>query len=324
MASSRSTSIDRLLKQLKAAEKLPRDTRVNPPIGRLSSLCEDAIRALRLDPIVLEVSTPINIIGDLHGQFYDLLTYFQRTGLPPATSYLFLGDYVDRGRNSIETISFLLALKVKYPKYIWLLRGNHETPDLSRLYGFEEECAERYPGSGLFDKFNEVFRWLPLAAVAGEGIFCVHGGLSPDLVSLDQIRAQQRPLDIPEDGLLSDLLWADPNTEHVGYEESERGTSYTFGADVVREFLNRNGFDLLCRGHQCVTNGFEFPFGAEQTVLTVFSAPNYCEEFPNKGAMLKVDKGLRCMFEYIMPDRPPVEPVRPSTTRPGGRAVKAV
>ena len=161
----------------------------------------------------------------------------KRCGKPPETKLLFLGDYVDRGRNSIETFAYLLAMKVKYPSEVWLLRGNHETRDISQLYGFWNECTERY-GPRLWEKFVDVFSYLPLAAVISNRIFCVHGGLSKGLTNLDTIKNMKRPIDIPDSGPLADLLWADPSNEHDGFEESERGTSYTYGVDVVEEFLN--------------------------------------------------------------------------------------
>jgi serine/threonine-protein phosphatase PP1 catalytic subunit len=309
--SARPPPVDRLLAKFKGADKLERTTRISLPAELLSLLCDEAITVLRQDPIVLNILAPVNVIGDIHGQFYDLLTYFQRGGSLPQTSYLFLGDYVDRGYNSIETISYLLALKIKHPKSVWMLRGNHETPEVSKLYGFQEECEARYHGAGLFEKFTEVFRWLPMAAIISDRIFCVHGGLSRDLATLDLLRKIQRPLDIPDEGMLADLLWADPDKDVKGYDESVRGTSYVFGADVVREFLDANDFDLICRGHQCVMGGFDFPFPQDQSVLTVFSAPNYCDELGNNGAMLKVDQLLRCSFEIIPPPG-----VKPNHDRP--------
>jgi serine/threonine-protein phosphatase PP1 catalytic subunit len=270
---------------------------VKVTVTDLSWLCTEAIKVLKRDPILLRLPSPISIIGDLHGQFLDLLEFFKRGGSPPRTSWLFLGDYVDRGPCSVGTFAYLLALKVRFPKNIWLIRGNHETPDISQLYGFFDEC-ERYDGVRLYDRFIEVFRWLPLAAIVNHRIFCVHGGLSQDLKTLNDIEKLGRPLDIPDDGLLSDLLWADPNAVHIGFEPSERGTSFTFGVDVVEEFLQNNDLDLLCRGHQVVHEGYEFPFHPSQCTVTVFSARDYCGA-GNKGGMLKVDGALRCTFECL-------------------------
>jgi serine/threonine-protein phosphatase PP1 catalytic subunit len=214
----------------------------------------------------------------------------------------------------------LLALKVKYPKNIWMLRGNHETPEISRLYGFFDDCHDRYGSAELFDKFTQVFRWLPLIAIISDRIFCVHGGLSRELADLKQIASIARPLDIPDEGLLADLLWADPSPEHSGYMDSDRGTSYTFGRDVAQAFLERHDFDLICRSHQVVHNGYEFPFSPDQSVLTVFSAANYCGDFGNKGAMMTVNGNLRCSFSFIEPPPVPATPPRPTTgmlKRPG-------
>jgi serine/threonine-protein phosphatase PP1 catalytic subunit len=280
-------------------------------------LCGEAITVLKRDPILLRVTAPITVIGDLHGQFHDLLEFFRLGSLPPTTSWLFLGDYVDRGPCSVGILAYLLALKIKFPKQIWLLRGNHETPDISRLYGFYDECAI-YDAVNLYNRFLEVFRWLPLAAVISERIFCVHGGLSPEFESLQDIEKLTRPIDIPEEGMLNDLLWADPSVIHSGYEPSERGTAFTFGLDVAEAFLRANNFDLICRGHQVVQAGFEFPFRPSNCTVTVFSARDYCGQMGNKGAMLKVDATLNCSFSCLepLPAKPP--PLRPLT----GRLVK--
>lgn len=297
--SSEPSSADKILRQLFAARGQPRDTHVQLKVQDILWLCQEAIEVLKVDPILLELEAPIAVCGDLHGQFFDLLEFINSSGKPPETKYLFLGDYVDRGRHSIETFTILLAMKVRYPDSVYLLRGNHETEDISRLYGFFAECASRY-NQALWERFNEVFLYLPLAAVISKRIFCVHGGLSPKLENLDQIRAIKRPLVIPEHGMLADLLWADPSNEHQGFVESERGTSYTFGSDAARAFLDANDFDLVCRAHQVVCYGFDFPFEGRE-VLTVFSAPDYCDEFGNTGAILKVDENLKCTFDFVAP-----------------------
>ena len=166
--------IDRLWKQLNDAENLPRNTHVKMSQEDLILLCNEAINTLKKDETLLNLEAPITVFGDIHGQFYDLLKFMKCCGKPPETNLLFLGDYVDRGRNSIETFAYLLAMKVKYPDHVWLLRGNHETRDISQLYGFWNECTERY-GPRLWERFVDVFSYLPLAAVISNRIFCVHG-----------------------------------------------------------------------------------------------------------------------------------------------------
>jgi serine/threonine-protein phosphatase PP1 catalytic subunit len=308
-----SPRLGKILDRLKQAETLKRHTEVKLDHSDLTWLCMEATKTLKSDPVLLKLNAPITVLGDIHGQFYDLLEFLKLGGSPPTTNYLFLGDYIDRGRNSIETFSYLLALKIKYPKNIWLLRGNHETPDICRLYGFYDECTARY-SEALWNRFVEVFRFLPLAAVISSRIFCVHGGLSQELKRLDEIARIEPSLDIPERGPVADLLWSDPCPEHGGFLESQRGTAYTFGADAARKFLNDNDLDLICRGHQVVMNGYEFPFSSDQCVLTVFSAPDYCEEFGNKGAMLRVASDLKCSFQFVDPARArPAQAPRPLT-----------
>jgi serine/threonine-protein phosphatase PP1 catalytic subunit len=150
-------------------------------------------------PIFLELESPINICGDVHGQFYDLLRLFEYGGYPPEANYLFLGDYVDRGKQSLETICLLLAYKVKYPENFFLLRGNHECASINRIYGFYDECKRRYSVK-LWKVFTECFNCLPIAASVDDKILCMHGGLSPELQVLDQLRKICRPTDVPEQG----------------------------------------------------------------------------------------------------------------------------
>ena len=223
-------------------------------------------------------------------------------GFPPASNYLFLGDYVDRARQSVETIGLLLAYKVRFPASFFLLRGNHECASLNRIYGFFDECKRRYSVK-LWRVFGDCFNCMPVAAVVGDRILCMHGGLSPELESLDQIRALARPTEVPEDGLLCDLLWSDPEPRVTGWGYNGRGVSYTFGPDVVDEFLERQGLELICRAHQVVEDGYEFI--ANRKLVTIFSAPNYCGEFDNAGGMLVVGADLRCSFKILRPVHPP-------------------
>ncbi|CAL1268721.1 unnamed protein product, partial [Larinioides sclopetarius] len=196
----------------------------------------------------------VSFLGDIHGQYTDLLRLFEYGGFPPEANYLFLGDYVDRGKQSLETICLLLAYKIKYPENFFLLRGNHECASINRIYGFYDECKRRY-NIKLWKTFTDCFNCLPIAAIIDEKIFCCHGGLSPDLQSMEQIRRIMRPTDVPDTGLLCDLLWSDPDKDVQGWGENDRGVSFTFGADVVSKFLNRHDLDLICRAHQ-VNNSF--------------------------------------------------------------------
>eukprot|EP01028_Stygiella_incarcerata_P003680 TRINITY_DN1766_c1_g1_i1.p1 TRINITY_DN1766_c1_g1~~TRINITY_DN1766_c1_g1_i1.p1 ORF type:complete len:327 (-),score=63.82 TRINITY_DN1766_c1_g1_i1:423-1403(-) len=249
-------------------------------------------------PPLLELDAPIKICGDVHGQYYDLLRLFEYGGFPPESNYLFLGDYVDRGKQSIESICLLLAYKVKYQENFFILRGNHECASINRIYGFYDECKRRY-NIKLWKSFTDCFNCMPICAIVDEKIFCTHGGLSPELKSMEQIRKIARPTDVPDVGLLCDLLWSDPEEGIAGWGQNDRGVSFTFGVDVVEKFLRKHDFDLVCRAHQVVEDGYQF--FAKRQLVTVFSAPNYCNEFDNAGAMMSVDETLMCSFQILKP-----------------------
>ncbi|KAG1749970.1 phosphoprotein phosphatase PPZ [Suillus paluster] len=238
------------------------------------------------------------IVGDVHGQYSDLIRLFEMCGFPPAANYLFLGDYVDRGKQSLETILLLLCYKIKYPENFFLLRGNHECANVTRVYGFYDECKRRC-NIKTWKTFIDVFNCLPIAAIVASKIFCVHGGLSPSLHSMEDIKRVQRPTDVPDYGLLNDLLWSDPSDTALDWEDNERGVSYCFGKAIINEFLVRYDMDLICRAHMVVEDGYEF--WNDRTLVTVFSAPNYCGEFDNYGACMSVSEDLLCAFELLKP-----------------------
>jgi len=256
---------------------------------------------------LLELDAPINIVGDVHGQYKDVLRMFKLCGKPATTNpFIFLGDYIDRGTQGIETVCLLLAYKCKFPVNFFLLRGNHEDPSINRIYGFYDECVRRY-SMQIWKAINECLNCLPVAAIIGERLFCVHGGLSPELLGpkgcLEQILEVERgpQANVPDSGLLCDFLWADPDLENNnGWAENARGVSYTFGPDVVERFLEKYDFDLIVRAHQVVEDGYEF--FADRSLVTLFSAPNYCGEFDNSGAIMTVNEGLVCSFQILKPE----------------------
>eukprot|EP00122_Pirum_gemmata_P007273 Pgem_evm1s6671 len=155
--------------------------------NEIRALCAKSREIFIQQPILLELQAPIKICGDVHGQYFDLLRLFEYGNFPPESNYLFLGDYVDRGKQSLETICLLLAYKIKFPENFFLLRGNHESASINRIYGFYDECKRRY-NIKLWKTFTDCFNCLPIAAIIDEKIFCMHGGLSPDLHSMEQIR----------------------------------------------------------------------------------------------------------------------------------------
>ena len=179
-----------------------------------------------------------------------------------------------------------------------MLRGNHECASINRIYGFYDECKRRY-SIKLWKIFTDCFNCLPVVAVIDNKILCMHGGLSPELTSLEQINEVQRPTDIPDTGMLCDLLWSDPDKDVVGWGENDRGVSWTFGSDEVAKFLKEHDLELICRAHQVVEDGYEF--FAKRQLVTIFSAPNYCGEFDNAAAIMSVDDSLMCSFQILKP-----------------------
>jgi len=268
------------------------------PERQLEFLCYRTKTVFAEQPMMLELDAPMRVAGDVHGQFYDLLRIFEYGGPPEDMNYLFLGDYVDRGKNSIETVTLLLAFKAKYPENFFILRGNHECASINRLYGFFDECKRRY-SIKLWKTFGDVFNFMPVCALIDDRILCMHGGLSPELTSLEQIRHLPRPVDVPDSGLLCDLLWSDPSLEVSNWGDNDRGVSFTFGAEIVRGFLKKHNLDLIARAHQVVEDGYEFFAGRQ--LVTIFSAPNYCREFDNAAAVMSIDENLLCSFKVLKP-----------------------
>ena len=293
--------IDDILGQLLSAREAPPQTEISLPEDTIVSLLGTARDILLEQPMLLELNAPISIVGDIHGQYCDLLRLFEMGGSPSTSRpYLFLGDYVDRGAQGIECICLLATYKIKFPENFFMLRGNHECPSINRIYGFYDECKRRYSVK-LWRLMNDMMNCLPIAAIVDERMFCVHGGLSPDLVAFDQVLDIERPAQVPDQGLLCDFLWADPDPDIRGWEENARGVSYTFGADCVSNFLEQHDFDLVVRAHQVVEDGYEF--FADRQLVTIFSAPNYCGEFDNAGAMMIVDENLCCSFKILRPSK---------------------
>ncbi|KAI8098445.1 serine/threonine-protein phosphatase PP-Z [Gilbertella persicaria] len=266
--------------------------------SEVTAICRAAMDIFLSQPSLLELSPPVKVVGDTHGQYTDLIRLFEMGGFPPTSNYLFLGDYVDRGKQSLENILLLFCYKIKYPENFFLLRGNHECANVTKVYGFYDECKRRLSPK-MWRTFVDVFNTLPIAALVAGKIFCVHGGLSPSLHSMDDIRNIQRPTDVPDYGLLNDLLWSDPADIEGDWEDNERGVSYVFGKKIINEFLSKYDLDLVCRAHMVVEDGYEF--FSNRSLVTVFSAPNYCGEFDNFGAIMSVNEELLCSFELLTP-----------------------
>lgn len=247
-----------------------------------------ATKVISSEPNILELEGPITVCGDIHGQFEDMLEIFNISGLPPHTRYLFLGDYVDRGPKSVEVMMLLCLLKLKFPDSFYLLRGNHESLNITQIYGFRQEVLAKYRSESLWLAFEPLFNSLPIAAVVNKSVFCVHGGLSRDVKYLADIAQIDRFHEIPMNGPFCDLMWADPSHDECLFTDPLRNAGTRFGARASANFLKVNNLKLIVRGHQVMTEGCEYC--QSKKVLTVFSAPNYEPLLGNKAGILILDE----------------------------------
>jgi len=257
----------------------------------------------------IEDNAQLTVCGDTHGQFFDLMELFRLNGFPTDKHYyLFNGDFVDRGSWSTEIALLLYAYKWLRPSAFFINRGNHETDDMNRAYGFEGECKHKY-NDRVFKLFSESFSALPLATLIGKKYLVLHGGLfSDDKVTLDDIRKlnrhnQRQP---GQAGLMMEMLWTDPQTE-PGRGPSKRGVGMQFGPDVTKRFCDNNGLEAIIRSHEVRMEGYEEEHNGK--CITVFSAPRYCDSTENKGAYINI--GPEYKLEFHKFDAVPHPPIKP-------------
>ncbi|OHS96061.1 Ser/Thr protein phosphatase [Tritrichomonas foetus] len=271
-------------------------------------LCRKVIKVFANEPSLLEIDSPVKICGDIHGQLSDLLKVFKLGGIPPKTKYLFLGDYVDRGENSVEVICLLYALKIQFPEHIYLLRGNHESDEMTEAFGFLEEVSIKL-GQEYWEYFIDSFNYMPIAAIVLKQYFCVHGGISPDLKRASDINNIKRPSIIPGAGILADLLWSDPDNQIETYGPNWRGETVSYGLKAVKKFLKRSGLSCIIRGHQVARNGYNFPFLPSRCVITLFTASNYPGALNNKAAYLEISSGKGYVMHFLRQNTKKKKPI---------------
>lgn len=262
----------------------------------MKALCDMVRNILLEESNIQPVSSPVTICGDIHGQFWDLIELLRKGGEVPETSYIFMGDFVDRGHYSLETVSLLLALKARYPDRVTLLRGNHESRQITQVYGFYDECQHKYGSAAVWKACCNVFDFLNIAAIIDGTTFCVHGGLSPDIRTLDQIRVLSRSQEIPHEGAFCDLMWSDPD-DIESWAVSPRGAGWLFGRNITQEFNHVNNLNIIARAHQLVQEGYKYMF--DEQLVTVWSAPNYCYRCGNSASIMTVhEDGSRTFTVY--------------------------
>ena len=272
-----------------------------------------AFELFRAESNLLQLKDPITVVGDIHGQFYDMLKLLDIGGNPDNTKYLFLGDYVDRGSFSIEVVLLLFAIKISRPSTVFLLRGNHECRHMTTFFNFRQECIYKYDLE-VYDRIMECFDTLPVAALLNNRFLALHGGISPELMTLDDLNRIERFVEPPKEGLYCDILWSDPVDDAQGkatelFKSNEvRGCSYFFNVEALNRFLRRNELLSIIRGHEAQLDGYkmhrwngnnEFP-----AVITIFSAPNYCDIYNNKAAIIKVENNTLNIQQFNYTSHP--------------------
>ena len=256
-------------------------------ISEIKFVCDKSKEILKKEPTILSLTPPITLVGDIHGQYQDLLEIFYQQGYPKdGISFVFIGDFVDRGLNSVEVFLILLILKIQYPNQVFLTRGNHESHIITQQYGFYDEILRKFGNSVVWQYFVDVFDVLPLGGIINKKIYCLHGGLSPSSKTIDEIKKVDRFMDIPRMGLMCDMLWSDPEDRN-GWANNSRGAGYTWGIDASEEFLYLNDLKFVARAHQLVMRGYNWCHNKQ--VLSIFSAPNYCYRCGNEAAIIEIE-----------------------------------
>ena len=249
------------------------------------------------------LKTPLIICGCINAHFEELKDIFKICGNISETKYLFLGDYVGRGWNGLSTFILLILYLIKYPNNIILLRGNHDSRIFSQIYGLYNECFKKYnnkdEAQDIYNKINELFDLLQLAAIIDNKLFCIHGGLSPQLKKIEEINILDRKKEIPENGIITDLIWSDPKEDVNEYLPSKKGVGQFYGEKAVNNFLKDNSnIEMIIRSHELVDNGYKYQFNNK--LLTVFSAPDYGGRIGlNVGSVLKRDENYQFNFITI-------------------------
>ena len=257
---------------------------------------------MRAEPNLCRMEAPCVIVGDIHGQFYDLCNMLERVGSPDVCRYVFLGDYVDRGIFGVEVVLLLCCMKLRHPREVALLRGNHESRSMTESFTFRQEVLDRYADVSVYEAFLELFKAMPLACIVDGSYLCMHGGISPSLQYISEINKIDRFVEVPLRGALCDLLWADQlkDCEAVRGEfwpNKERDCSVYFGKKPTKKFLHVNKLTCVVRGHQVNVEGYKMHKwdgpNCAPLVITVFSAPNYCGYYDNKAAILYLNSNSK-------------------------------
>jgi len=283
----------------------------------LVKLINDANKMFKNEGNLLFIEDPLTVVGDIHGQYYDAIKILEIGGDPATSKYLFLGDFVDRGSFSIEVLVLLYSLKINYPKTIYMLRGNHECRQMTTFFNFRSECLYKYDQE-IYDLFMDSFDLMPLSCIINGKFLALHGGLSPELKTIEDLKRIDRFKEPPKQGIFCDLLWSDPVENEHGvceglYRSNDvRGCSYFYGNEAVSRFLDQNNLLSVIRAHEAQLDGFKMHTWAGKSdfpvVITIFSAPNYCDVYNNKGAVIQFNNNTLNIRQFNYTPHPYVLP----------------
>ncbi|EAX85289.1 Ser/Thr protein phosphatase, putative [Trichomonas vaginalis G3] len=259
----------------------------------------------RIEPTLLRLEGDFNIIGDIHGNLKDLLRIISFTGLQMSIGFVFLGDYVDKGDLSIESIVLILAMKLAYPTKVFMIRGNHEFDNMNNEYGFKKQVFEVYDDD-VYEAFHDCFSCIPLAALVNQEHLCMHGGLGPGFVSLNQIEQIERPIfsvdtETKFSQILDSILWSDPSEMIQQYTNNNRGKGFVYGGSAVNKFLQNNNLKTIIRSHQCV-DGYKELF--DGGLITVFSSSCYSKNPVNRCGLLQIIRNEQITKKHFPASEP--------------------
>ena len=288
-------NIDELIKKIIVGELLS--------IEEFNKVFSKAKEILEQRKNIAILKTPLIICGCINAHFEELKDIFITCGNISENKYLFLGDYVGKGWNGLSTFILLILYLIKYPNNLTLLRGNHDSRIFSQMYGLYDECLKKIPkkdkAQEIYNKINELFDLLQLVAVIDNKYFCVHGGLSPEFKKIEDLNNLERKNEIPEKGIITDLIWSDPKENINNFVPSAKGAGQFYGEKAVNDFIQENkNIEMIIRSHELVDNGYKYQFNNK--LLTVFSAPDYAGRVDfNIGSVLKIDENYNFNFIKI-------------------------
>lgn len=269
----------------------------------LKKLVKSTTQLFLQDQIVMEMEPPLIIVGGIFAHFYDLLSIFETYGYPPVRKYLFLGDIIGKGKENIETITLLLCLKVQYPSCVFFIRGYNELSFVNQSNGFRTEVLKRYDQE-LYDDFNKLFSYFPIAAVIGSRILCINSGISNEILSVDQISVNVRPCEITKQNPIFQFLSSIPDPSIDRWSDPQEPGNLRFGVSALKEFLSSNKLQMIIRSHDIVDEGYEFPLNGDESILTLSSMPSYNNKDEKNGCILEMDITLKILFKTVRPLAP--------------------